>query len=97
LVPVVDKETIRINIPALSEERRKEIQKILGEKIEEAKISIRHKREEAWREVQEQEKQKEVTEDEKFKAKDDLQNLVNEYNEKIEELKKRKEQEINTI
>jgi len=97
LTPIVDKETIRINVPALSEERRKEIQKILGEKTEEARISIRHKREEAWKEVQEQEKQGEITEDEKFKAKDDLQDLVNEYNQKIEELKKRKEQEINTI
>jgi len=97
LTPIVDKEVIRINIPALSEERRKEIQKILGEKIEEAKISIRHKREEAWKETQEQERRKEITEDEKFKAKDDLQDLVKEYNQKIEELKKRKEQEINTI
>jgi len=97
LTPIVDKETIRIKVPALNEERRKEIQKILGEKTEEAKISIRHKREEAWKEIQEQERNGEITEDEKFKAKDDLQDLVKEYNQKTEELKKRKEQEINTI
>lgn len=97
LTPIVDGEVIRITIPQLSEERRKELTKILSEKVEEAKISIRHKREEAWKEIQEQEKAGEIREDDKFKGKDELQKVVDEYNKKIEEIRKGKEQEIMTV
>jgi len=97
LVPIVDGEVIRINIPPLSEERRKELTKILSEKVEEARISIRHKREEAWKEIQEQEKAGEIREDDKFRGKDELQKVIDEYNEKVEEMRKKKEEEIMTV
>ena len=64
---------------------------------EECRISIRRHREEVWREIQNLERSKEITEDEKFRAKDELQKLIDEYNKKVEEMKNRKESEIMTI
>jgi len=97
LSPVVDGDIIRINIPPLSEEQRKEYVKIINEKVEEARISIRHKREEIWKEIQEGERAGEIREDDKFKGKDELQKLIDEYNEKVEEMRKNKESEIMTV
>lgn len=95
--PVVDGEIVRINIPSLSEEQRKEYVKIIAEKAEEARISIRLHRERVWKEIQELEKKGEIREDDKFRAKDDLQELIDDYNEKIEELKKNKEKDVMTV
>jgi len=97
LMPVVDGDLIRINIPSLSEERRKELIRVLHDKVEEARISIRHQREEAWKEIQDKTREGEIREDDKFKGKDELQKLIDEYNEKIEDMVKRKEEEIMTI
>jgi len=97
LSPVVDDDSIRLQIPPLSEERRKELAKILQEKVEECRISIRRQREEAWRQIQDLEQGKEITEDDKFRGKDELQKIVDEYNQKIDEMKKKKEEEIMTI
>lgn len=95
--PVTEEDFIRLNIPPLSEERRKELVKIINEKIEECKISVRRSREEVWKEIQEMEKNKEITEDGRYKAKDELQKLIDEYNKKIDEMKKKKEKEIMTV
>jgi ribosome recycling factor len=95
--PIVDGDLIRINIPSLDEEQRKEYVKIASEKAEEAKISIRLHREKIWKEIQEMEKNGEMREDDKFRAKDDLQKLIDNYNEKINEMHKAKETEIMTI
>ena len=95
--PVVDGDLIRINIPALNEEQRKEYCKIIADKSEEARISIRLHRERVWKEIQEMERKGEMREDDKFKAKDDLQKLIDDYNEKIEEMKKNKESEVMTV
>ena len=97
LSPVVDGDLIRVNIPPLNEERRKELIKILHERAEEAKISIRHHREEAWREIQEKEKIGEIREDDKFRGKDELQKIIDDYNKKIEDTLKQKESEIMTV
>lgn len=97
LSPVVDGDIIRINIPPLSEEQRREYVKIINEKTEEARISIRLKREEVWKEIQELEKAGELREDDKFRGKDELQKTIDEYNEKIEEMRKNKESEIITV
>lgn len=94
LTPIVDDECIRLNIPPLSEERRKELIKIVQERVEESRISIRRHREDIWQEIQEAEKRKEVTEDEKFRAKDELQKTVDDYNKKIDEMRKKKEEEL---
>jgi len=94
IAPVVDKDLIRISLPLLSDEYRKNLLGILSEKQEEARKTIRHWRGEAWEEVQEKTKDGEIREDDKFRAKDKLQELVDEYNEKIEEIGERKKKEI---
>lgn len=94
LSPSVDDDAIRLKVPPLSEERRKELAKIVQERVEECRISVRRHREDAWKEIQEMEQRKEIREDDKFRAKDELQKLVDEYNEKIDEARKKKEEEI---
>lgn len=95
--PNNDGQVIRINIPQLTEERRKELVKLLGQKSEEAKISVRNCREEAWKEIQDSEKEGKISEDEKFSGKEYLQKVVDEYNKKIEEIREKKEKDILTI
>jgi len=92
--PIVDKDIIRISLPPLSEEYRKTLARILSEKQEEARKTIRHWRGEAWEQVQNETKTGEIREDDKFRAKDELQKIVDEYNKKIEDIGKRKEKEI---
>lgn len=92
--PVVDKETIRINLPALTEEYRKNLLRALSEKQEQARQTLRRWREEAWAEIQEVFRGGKIREDDKFRAKDELQELIDEYNKKIEELGEKKKKEI---
>lgn len=91
---VVDKNVIRLNLPMLTEEYRKSLEKILGEKAELAKQIIRRQREDAWNRIQEAQKAKEITEDEKFKGKDELQKVVEDYNKKIKDLVEKKKTEL---
>lgn len=92
--PVVDKNLIRINIPPLSEEFRKDLVRLISEKQEGARRTVRRWREEAWREIQEGFREGKIREDDKFKGKDELQDLVDEYNKKIEEMGEKKKKEI---
>ncbi|MBU4353146.1 ribosome recycling factor [Candidatus Parcubacteria bacterium] len=92
--PIVDKQTIRIILPELSEERRKSLLKLLGEKLEESKISLRKDREEVWKDIQEKEKKGEIPEDDKFRFKDELQKIIDKTSEELEEIAERKEKEI---
>jgi ribosome recycling factor len=94
LSPVVDGVTIRLNIPSLTEERRKDFIKLLKQKTEETRVKIRKVREEIWDKIQEMEEEGDIREDDKFKGKEDLQKMVDEYNSKIEELEKKKEAEL---
>lgn len=97
LTPNNDGQVIRINIPQLTEERRKELVKVLNQKAEEARVAIRKIREEIWDEIQNMEKSGTIGEDDKFQGKDRLQKVVDEYNDKVEEIRKKKEEEIMTI
>lgn len=97
LAPIIDGDIIRLTIPQLTEERRKQLVKIVGEKVEECHINIRRHREDAWKEIQGLEKDGKISEDDKFKAKDKLQELVDKYNKEINEIFDRKEQEIMKI
>jgi ribosome recycling factor len=94
IAPILDKDVLRVNLPPLSDDYRKALLRALSEKQEEARKTIRHWRGEVWEQVQELTKTGEVREDDKFRAKDDLQKLIDEYNKKIDELGKRKEKEI---
>lgn len=97
LNPVNDGQAIRINLPVLTEDRRKELVKILNQKAEEGRISVRKHREEIWEEIQEAEKSGLISEDDKFSGKDNLQEVIDFYNAKIEEIRKKKEADILTV
>lgn len=97
LQPNNDGQVVRINIPQLTEERRKDLIKVLNQKAEEAKIAVRKIREEAWEEIQELEKSRKISEDDKFSGKESLQAVIDEYNEKIQALRDVKEKDIMTI
>lgn len=94
LAPIVDGELIRLTIPSLTEERRKDFVKLLKSKTEESRVKIRRLREEIWEKIQTMAHDGEIREDEKFRGKEDLQKVVDEYNKKIEELEKKKEGEL---
>ena len=97
LNPMNDGVVVRITIPTLTEERRKDFVKSLNHKAEEARIAVRNIREDALREIQNLEKEGSISEDDKFRAKDILQEVVEEYNKKIEELRKKKEVDVLTV
>ncbi len=97
LNPVNDGSVVRITLPALTEERRRELVKTLNTRAEEARISIRNTREEAWKEIQEAEKEGLMSEDDKFRGKDELQKVIDEYNRELEALREKKEGEIMTV
>lgn len=97
LNPMNDGVGVRITLPALTEERRKELVKVLNMKAEEAKISVRSTREDIWKDIQDAEKEGLIGEDDKFRGKDDLQKVVDDYNQKLESLREKKEKEIMTV
>src|SRR3989344_5023762 len=94
LSPIVDKNLIRINIPALTEERRISIMKILNSKLEEAKVKGRNSRDRAIKELGELFNDKKITEDDKFKMREEIQKTMNSTSEDLENLLKIKEKEI---
>lgn len=94
LSPVVDKEIIRVPIPSLSEERRLEFVKLAKEMVESARQKVRQARQEAIEEIRRQEKDKEISEDEKFRLEKEIQGEVEGANEEIREAGEAKEEEI---
>lgn len=92
--PILDKDIVRIKLPPLSEEYRKELLRILSQRQEDARKTIRRWREEAWDEIQKGQREGKIREDDKFRGKDELQKLVDEYNEKVENLGEKKKQEV---
>jgi ribosome recycling factor len=95
--PVVDSKVVRLTMPAMTEENRKALVKTMKEKIEEAKVAARGVREKVRGEIVAAEKAGEFSEDEKFKLLEDLDKLTKEYVDEIEELGKKKEEEIMTV
>ncbi|MDD3170327.1 MAG: ribosome-recycling factor [Candidatus Paceibacterota bacterium] len=94
LSPIVEGPNIIINLPSMSEELRKEMVKIIFQAEDNAKKTIRKFRDEAWSEIQEKTREGLIREDDKFRAKDKLQELVDKYNKKIDELVERKKKEL---
>ena len=92
--PIADKQSIRISLPGLTEERRKALIKTLSAKLEESKISLRQERDKVWKNIQEKERNGEIPEDFKFRFKDELQKIVDKISADLEEMSKKKEQEI---
>ncbi len=85
---------IRVIFPQLTTETRTSLVKVLKEKLEDARITVRKERERVWDEIQAQEKDGKMTEDEKFRAKDELQKIIDEANKNLEGTFERKEKEV---
>lgn len=94
LTPMNDGKLIRINIPPLTEERRKQLVKVVKKRAEEARVSIRNIRREFKDELKKLEKDKEISEDELKKSLDEVQKLTDAYIKKVDERLEHKEQEI---
>lgn len=92
--PLNDGKLLRVPIPPLDEERRREIAKKIGRMLEEEKTALRNMRREAKEFIEELEKEKEITEDEKFSGLEQLQKLLDETVAKVEEVAAAKEKEI---
>ena len=97
LNPVVDGEIVRLPIPSLTEERRKEFVKIMKNKIEETKISIRQIRKEVLDFIDEQKSKKMIGEDDAERMEKDLQKMVEDANTKVEKLGEQKEKELMVV
>ncbi|MCC6290979.1 ribosome recycling factor [Candidatus Nomurabacteria bacterium] len=85
---------LRVTFPELTADKRALLAKLAHDRTEEAKVSLRKEREKVWNDIQEKEEAKELSEDEKFRLKDELQKIVAEENEKLEKLKAKKDAEI---
>lgn len=95
--PNVDGSQIRLNMPALTRERRQELVKVLNKRMEDGRISIRNIRRNANDDLREFEKEKMISEDELERGEAEIQKLTTEYVAKIDELGKAKEKEITEI
>ncbi len=94
LPPSNDGKVIRLTIPRLTEERRQELVKIVGKRVEEGKVAIRNIRRDAIEDLRELESEKLISEDEFYRAKDDIQEITDEFVAKMDEIGRDKEQEI---
>jgi ribosome recycling factor len=94
LNPSSDGEVIRLNIPQLTEERRKDLVKVVKKKAEEERVAIRNLRREANEELKLYKEEGEISEDDMYRALDDIQKLTDEYVKKIDQLLVEKEEEI---
>jgi ribosome recycling factor len=97
LTPSNDGQLIRLNIPPLTEERRKEFVKLAAKYAEEGKVSIRNIRRDAVDAVRKQEKNSEISKDESQDIQDKIQKMTDKYIAKVDELLAEKEKDIKTV
>ena len=94
LQPVADKNILRIVLPELTGERRQSLIKFIGEKLEESRIAVRRERDEIWKDGQDKERAGELSEDQKFRLKEELQKKVDKANRELEEIAEKKRKEV---
>ena len=94
LTPMNDGKTIRINIPILTEERRKQLVKLVKKRAEESKIAVRNIRRDSNEGLKKLEKDEHISEDEVKKEHDEVQKITDSFIKKIDELLEHKEKEI---
>ena len=92
--PVADSELVRLPIPPLTQERRKELAKVVGKQTEEARVAVRSARRDAMDMIKDAEKDKDITEDERKNGEKKIQELTDKYIASIEDIAKAKEKEI---
>lgn len=94
LMPNNDGKIIRLNIPRLTEERRRKLGRLIGKRIEEGRVAVRNVRRDVLNDLREMKKEKMLTEDEFSQSQDDLQELTNQYVKQIDKMGKEKQAEI---
>lgn len=94
--PTNDGKVIRLSVPPLTQERRTELDKVLKKIAEDGRISIRTARHASIEHIRKEEKDKKITEDERFKAQEDIQKLTDKYTKDIDTLLATKEKEISS-
>jgi ribosome recycling factor len=94
LTPNVDGNVVRLNIPALTAERRKELVRLVRHMAEEQRVAIRNVRRDVIGDLKELKKEGEISEDDERRAEDEVQKLTDKHIEQINELLKVKEEEI---
>ncbi len=94
LTPNSDGKTIRLNLPPLTEERRKELVRVVQGRVEEARIAVRNIRRDAIKDMREFENEKLISENDLKRGEDDTQKITDEYIEKINEICESKEKEV---
>ena len=94
LTPSSDGKIIRITVPPLTEERRKELVKVVNKTCEEYKVAVRNIRRDANDFFKEMKKEGDISEDDAFKAQEEIQKITDDYINKIDDLYKEKEKEI---
>lgn len=97
LNPSNDGKVVRLVIPQLTEERRLDLTKVVKKNGENAKVAIRNIRRELIDEVKKREKSKEISEDERVVAEDDIQKITDKYIDEVDEVTKAKEEELMEI
>lgn len=96
LNPIVDGQTLRLPMPDLTQERRKDLAKLAGKYAEQAKIAIRNVRRDGMESLKEDEKKKEISEDDRKRSEDDVQKLTDKFVAECDEAAAAKEKEILT-
>ncbi|MEN6301058.1 MAG: ribosome recycling factor [Anaerolineaceae bacterium] len=94
LTPNNDGKSIRLNLPPLTEERRRELVKVVNHRVEEARVAARNIRRDAIRDLREFEQEKMISEDELEEGEEELQKITDRYIEEINSIGERKEKEI---
>jgi ribosome recycling factor len=94
---VADGNGLRASIPQLTEESKRTVVKLVKEKLEEARVSVRLERQRVEKDIDATEKEGNFSEDDKFRAKEDLQKMVNDINGRLEDTFNKKESDIMTV
>ncbi len=97
LNPVNDGKVIRISVPPLTEERRKELVKMVRKMAEEARVAVRNIRRDILDDLKDLKKEGEISEDDFYRAQDQLQKITDEYIGKIDKILEQKEKDIMTV
>jgi len=95
--PVNDGRVLRLVMPKLTEETRKDLIKVMSKKLEDARVGVRRVRDDVKDKILAEEKEKKIAEDERYRAQDALDKMASEFNELIKKMGEEKEKEIMTI
>lgn len=97
LEPVNDGLIIRLSVPQMTQERREEMVRLISKKGEEARIALRNVRQDVWDKIKKMEKDDQITEDDRYTAEKEINEIIDDFNKRIEETVKSKESELRTI